>query len=307
MIRTLSIFLLLLAFLVDASHAVGQPAIPDDQNEARSLFVDGNRAMDEGRFGEARDFFRRSLELHTSIATAFNLAVSLERTGELVSSVELLSDLIAGEFGTLSPAQRTEAVDFRDRTEPDIGVAQFAITGPPSAEARLDGELLGTVQRGRFLETEVDPGEHVIVITARGVQPVERRFVMERGETLELTIPIDASELGTLVVESEADAVINVVGAGEARGEFRRTLPAGDYQVQLDGVDQEVAEVRAGQTVRLVLGRRSSRRTGLIIALSAVVLAAAAGTTAYFLLRDRQADPSSDPLYGTIFTLQAGN
>ena len=305
----LPIFAFLLATPVAAQHAEvsgNEQADDNDRQEARSLFLDGNTAMDEGRFGEAREFFRRSLTLHPSVATAFNLAVSLERTGALVDSVELLSDLIAGEFGELSDAQRTEAIDFRDRAEPDIGIAQFRVSGAPRAEARLDGELIGHIERGRSLETEVDPGEHVIVLTARNAQPVERRFVMERGESVELTIPIEADEDGTLVVETSDDAqMITVVGVGEARGEFRQALAPGSYQVQIDGTDHEVAEVRAGQTVRLVVGERSRRRTGLIVALSVIAIAAAAGTASYFLLRDPHANPTSDPVYGTIFTLRA--
>ena len=85
----------LLAILVSAAAQRPAHARADDAEDARRLFEQAGEARRSGRLVDARDLLRRSLALHPSRATAFNLALTLHKKGDDQSAVEEYKKAIA--------------------------------------------------------------------------------------------------------------------------------------------------------------------------------------------------------------------
>jgi hypothetical protein len=268
--------------------------------DARELFEQGNAATEAGRFADARDLYRRSLELEPNPASAFNLAVALTRTGEFVEAATIFEELLEGSFGGLSRTQRREVRALR--REASENVATLRVELPPVAEVeiRVDGKRIeGAV-------AHVDPGEHLVSVSSPRHRPVEDRVIVERGEerryqpTLQLRPDLT---MGRLVVEAPEGGHLSVDGVAEAMGRLDLDLEAGTYELSLraDGraTDREVV-VEAGTTSRYEVTLAPRRRVWLWIV--GAVLVAGGVATALVLTRTEQ-PPREDPVYGTISTL----
>jgi hypothetical protein len=140
-------------------------------------------AAEAGRFEEARDLLRESLDADPRASTAFNLALVLESTGELVAARALYDQLLASEFGALPEDRRARASERRTALSGEIATLRISVTGAPRADVEVDGQPRGEARAsGGALRVEVDPGAHVI----RGVCEDGNRATLEvavgRGE-----------------------------------------------------------------------------------------------------------------------------
>ena len=276
------------------------------RDQARRLFDGGTSAMNEGRFAEARDLFRRSLSLFPNAGTAFNLAVALERTGELVEAVGVFDALREEAFGALQRAQLAEVE--RLRAEADQGVAVLTLTSPSAIEGmnvRIDGELheLGSVR--------LDPGTHVVLATAPRHEPHEQRLELSRGERRDISLALELAReatVGTLIVQADdPDHGVEIVGVARDLGRLERELEPGSYEVVVrDGRRERRShvEVVAGDRMHVRLGIERGSRPWLWVGLGALVLGAAAAATAIAITREDVAPPIRDDVYGTIQTLR---
>lgn len=274
------------------------------RDQARRLFDRGTEAMNEGRFGEARDLFRRSLSLFPNSGTAFNLAVALERTGELVEAVGVFDALREEAFGPLQRAQLGEVE--RLRASADEGVGVLTLTLPEAIEGievRVDGEVyeLGPIR--------LDPGTHVVLATAPLHEPHEQRIEIERGGRRAISLSLELAReatVGTLIVQAEnADDTVEIVGVDTGIGRLERELEPGRYEVVVrDGRRERRShvEVVGGNRMHVRLGIERGARPWLWVGLGALLLGAAAAT-AIAVTRDDVAPPVNDDVYGTIQTL----
>ena len=199
--------------------------IQAQEREARARFEEANDALSSGRFAEARDLFRRSLQAHPNAAAAFNLAVALRGTGETVESVEVFDALLAGAYGALREQQRREAQGLRAETQAEIAVLQIRATGPPRTDVRIDGRRAGVVGSTDVLEAPVNAGAHVVIGTATEYEIAEQRVSVARGELAQLQLTLEPSEpppIRTRIVEASTPSIFESpwlwvgVGAGVA-------------------------------------------------------------------------------------------
>lgn len=160
-----------------------------DEAAARRLFEEAAAALQEGRFVVARDLLRRSLDEHAAAPTAFNLAVALRGTGETVEAVDLFEALLDGRYGRLDGARRTEVQSLLRETRADVATIRIEIAGPPSANARVDGEPVAPDRRGA-LTRRVDAGRHLVTATAEGWEPAEERIEIARGAETTVTLTL---------------------------------------------------------------------------------------------------------------------
>jgi serine/threonine protein kinase len=154
----------LLLLLLSAPPAIAG----EDEALARRWFDEGRHALSTGRFAEARDLFRQSLEKVPKVGSAFNLAVALRGTGESMAAVAVLDRLLAKELGPLQKAQREEAEALRRQTQAEIGVVLLRDPSPPNLNLKLDGIEVTPDPSGAIL---VDAGSHRIEASAPGHQP----------------------------------------------------------------------------------------------------------------------------------------
>jgi hypothetical protein len=178
-----------LLLLVAPSTAFAQQRDPAG---AEALFREGRRLATLGEYSSACPKFAESERLDEAAGTLFNLADCEEHVGKTASAWEHF----ARSVERLAPGDPR-----RDYAREHVGLletrlARLTVTTapgtPPSAAVSRDGVLLGAASIGAPLP--VDPGEHVIVVSAPAFDG--RRSVIEvrPGEHRNIEVSIGAGE-----------------------------------------------------------------------------------------------------------------
>lgn len=213
------------------SFAVAQDAATLEH--ARALFEAGVEALDAGRFAEAAPLLERSLALNPRPSVAFNLAFARVGMGQPVEARRVLDRLLAGDVGPVDPDLRARAE--AKRAEATSMIAHLDVLPEPvEADVRVDGAPTPSP-----VGLELDPGPHVIDVTARGFLDHQRALRLPPGarRTLRVTLseapppaaPIEESEWfwGTLA----AVAAIGVVGVVVGVALYEDGQPDVDFTV----------------------------------------------------------------------------
>ncbi len=182
------------ALLVLAVAAVARPALaaeptPDERTLAQSLFDEGRRLMDAGRYDQACTRFADSQRLDPGGGTVLNLALCYEKLGAL-----------ARAYGTYNEAL-SFAITERRREREQFARERIAALGArlphlvlrvhdPQAglDVQLDGSPVPSSVWG--VATAVDPGTHTVDAVAPGSAPFRAILTFEEGQTRELDVAL---------------------------------------------------------------------------------------------------------------------
>jgi hypothetical protein len=159
---------------------------PDEQ--ARALFVQGLQASDARRWEEAATLFQRSRELVERPSTLFNLVGVLHRLGRFREGLEAGSAYLriaGGESGD----KRAEIDRLLSEMQLAVGSLRLRVQ-PRAARVTLDGAVLAEPYA-----LALDPGKHVLAVSAAGHESDTRELLVERGGKYSLDV--------TLVPEAE--------------------------------------------------------------------------------------------------------
>lgn len=168
-----------------AIAAIARASSASDHLEAARYFDQlGVRAYAEGRFVEAKSYFRASLDAGGPATELWNLAKCDLQIGDARAAVQGL--VLYLDRDDISSDDRREAekllADVQKRPS-SVAIA----SEPGGATVRLDDHVMGTTP----LTLSVAPGEHHLHVERAGVGTEERTIVAEYG------IPITiASDLG---------------------------------------------------------------------------------------------------------------
>lgn len=200
MLRTSSAFLvpalalgLALAAAPSVAHAQGSPALLA-KAEAAALFDKGLRAFEAGRFAEALTALERSYELDPALGTLLYLADCHAQLGHTASAWAAFRSAVA--MATRTNDRRAKAAGERaaelEKSLPYVTIRP-APGGPSDQEIRRDGQIVAAASWG--VAVPVDPGPHVIEITAAGRKPVRRELRVAAGEkaVVDLAPLVDAT------------------------------------------------------------------------------------------------------------------
>ncbi len=278
------------------------------EHDARQRFVEAVEELRVGRFPEAREMLQRLLASAPNPAIAFNLAVAYRGTGELLRAEEVLSALLAEQYGEMRAEQRAEVRSDLRRVRSEIGALAVQIQGA-EGELRVDGRL--AAER----TVRVDPGEHVLVVSAEDFETVERRVRVRPGERLAISIelqPTEASRVGTIVLEAANPShELEIVGVARGVGRLEHAVAPGQYvaRVRAGAASHETTiRVRARSQTRYVFdepGRSIVDEPAFWIV--GAVLLAAAGATALGvgLSQDPSLTPPvTSPPFGVVIALE---
>jgi len=186
---------LLICAILGGGPAAAQES-EGDAAEARRLFEDADRAIDEDRLADARDLLRRSLDLAPHPATAFNLAMVSGAMGEHRAAIEVLEQLEGGEFGTLEAPQRAEVTRMISESRRELALVDVGV-GSVGADVRMDGELLATLSPGERAEARVDPGRHIVTVRTVDGRVEEREVVLEAGDERRIDFQLEPTTAST--------------------------------------------------------------------------------------------------------------
>jgi hypothetical protein len=209
--RPLSFLLLVISVALGASSASAQTR---DPAAGEALFQEGRRLMKSGDYAAACPKLEESLRLDPAVGTLVNLAMCEEQNGRTATAWQHWR--AAADQIPASDKRRATAVTRAAALEKSL--ARLTITlGPDAsaeAEVKRDGVRLGKASLG--LALPVDPGKHLVVVSAPGREPREYE------------VNVKARESQSLTVEPGAEIKVAAAPVGEAAPERWGDGPAGN-------------------------------------------------------------------------------
>jgi hypothetical protein len=176
---------------VSTAHAQSK-----DPAAAEALFREGRALSDAGDIAGACAKFRESDRLDPAVGTTFNIADCEERLGHLATAWTLFDEV--SQRLPASDKRRAVAQSRAVALEPRLPKLDIRLVTGAAAGARVvrDGVELGSAGQGTALP--VNPGEHVVVVSAPG--RAERAF----------KVVVSEREIRTLDVEPGAPNALTV-------------------------------------------------------------------------------------------------
>jgi hypothetical protein len=177
------------ALLLAACVSVAAPARAQDQAGAEALFREGRRLLEAGQIDAACAKLAESQRLDPSSGTLLNLAACHEKQGKTATAwAEYLS--AARLSRTQGKTERAEQAAQRAAAlEPELSYLTVNVTERVDGleirrgDVRMEAATLGS-------KLPVDPGEHVLTISAPGHEPVELKVtIAPKGDSQTVTVP----------------------------------------------------------------------------------------------------------------------
>lgn len=178
-----------LAFLLVLVPAVASAQTASETAAARDLFRQGLAAIEESRWDDAADAFRRSYELVPRASTLVNLATAQVELGQLVEARESYRTFLAnpGRAGRLVEDTRLALEEL----EPRIAHVRLRIEGLEDGEVvRLDGEEISRAAAAARLP--MNPGRRTVEVLRGGEVAGRASFTLDEGEEREVPIAVAA-------------------------------------------------------------------------------------------------------------------
>src|ERR1019366_2125110 len=182
--RASRIGLVLRCGLLCAVVTASPTAAAQDAATAEALFLQGRQAADAGDYPLACARFEESNRLDAAPGTLLNLADCEEHLGHLAKAWQQFRQL--DDQLPASDPRRPIAVARARALEPRIPKLRIVLVSPVPATAARDGVVLGLASLGVHLP--VDPGRHVVVVSAAG--RVDRLYELQlsEGQDAEVTV-----------------------------------------------------------------------------------------------------------------------
>jgi tetratricopeptide (TPR) repeat protein len=184
--RTMRILLLLLGLF--ASTASVQLAWA--QEPSYDQFVtEALRAYEAGRFAEARTLFRRAHELSPTARTYRTIGMCSFNLGDYVDALQNLEAALTDPRKPLTQEQKAHVSGLIEGANGKLGRFRLKLT-PENASLRIDGRAPLLLPRGELV---LEPGRHMIEVTAAGYQSSQRELAVEAGDRATLELRLVAS------------------------------------------------------------------------------------------------------------------
>lgn len=177
------------AGLARLAHAESSEA---DKSAAETLFDEGRRLSGEGKFAEACVKFADSNRLDPGVGTLLNLGQCYKSLGRGASAWSTFRE--AAALARANGQSDREALARSEASALEPTLIRLSIEVPPEVVAagpqvRRDGTAVPASLWG--LATPVDPGSHVIEVTAAGKQSVRIEVAPTvAGSTTKVVIPL---------------------------------------------------------------------------------------------------------------------
>jgi hypothetical protein len=156
---------------------------PEELQAARELFQEAFKDEQEKRYAEALEKFRRVAKVKESPSVRYRIATVLAAVGRLRESRDMYRAL-AAEKASMAPKDQEIADSAAERAaELDKRIPRVSLrvqdNPPEDLRVTVDGAPVPASTTPRILE--LDPGDHVIAASGRGVAPSEQTVHLEDG------------------------------------------------------------------------------------------------------------------------------
>lgn len=174
-------------------------AIAQNKPEGTRLFDEGRELAKQGRFEEACEKFKNSLELDRAPGTALNYGDCLEKLGQLRKAWQMF-DEAAKAFGKTNDNRAGYARERANAVEAKLAVVVVKVAEPDVAELviRIGKE---SVPPSGEIVARVEPGEIEVAASAPGREPFNQSARGVAGQRVIVEVPALPVIGGTPVVE----------------------------------------------------------------------------------------------------------
>jgi hypothetical protein len=162
-------------------------------DRARAMFGEALADQEAKRYAVALDKFRRVAEVRDTAQVEYRIGSCLEAMGEKRAAVVAYDH--AAHLGR-GDAQAQDVVASANEhiatLSADLGTLGITIHGSDAPEVRVDGtptsadELAGAII--------LEPGDHVVEVTAQHMKPTRANVTITRGKKLDLTVDLVAEK-----------------------------------------------------------------------------------------------------------------
>ena len=185
-----SIGLLVLVAFTATTSARAQERSVADKNLAQSLFDEGRKLLDEGRFAEACPRFADSQRLDPGGGTVLNLALCYEKLGKLASAYSTYGEAISLAVSERRPERESFARERSVQLAPRVPRLTFEAAHPAAGlEVRVDGTGVPMSTWGTPIL--VDPGDHEVVAHAPSLRSLRVMVSLKEGESRVVPIELE--------------------------------------------------------------------------------------------------------------------
>src|SRR5262245_10219582 len=183
MTKVLLSIAIVLSLCATAPAALAQAT---DPAAAEALFREGRTLADAGDYAGACSKFRESERLDPAIGTVFNIADCEERQGHLARAWTLYREV--AQRLPQSDGRRAIAEQRVSALEPKLPRLNVRLgpNAPATSRVEKDGVELGAASLGS--ELPLDPGAHVVRVSAPGRETQEYRVNLSEAEHLTLDV-----------------------------------------------------------------------------------------------------------------------
>lgn len=197
---TPNLAIVLTAFLSAASASLASAQSEHDLARARELFIDGARLLEQEQWSEAADRFRQVRAVRASSEVSYNLAIALERSGELAESATLLAAVVLD--GDLEARVRNEARRLLDRILPRLARLTVYPEGDAADHAVfLDGEELGLDRIAQPFA--ITAGEHRLELRRASQTIASRTITLQEGQEEEVSLVITSVSQDAVPIDDD--------------------------------------------------------------------------------------------------------
>ncbi len=258
-----------------SADARAQGATPPLAVHASRASVGGNSVeravglINDGQYAEARGVLQAAVRAQPTPWRLYNLGITLRALGSYREAAEVLSRYVEHPEPN-ADARRIGAVrEEVARLRGSLAVLRLNLR-PDAVEVRIDGrpaELEGT-------ELHLDPGPHVMQLSAPGHVTDSREIELRPGDTQEISVALrpEAGALPRLQVETRVPgASIRVDGQLLGAGSIERAMTPGEHEVEVSSANHDPLRRRVrvspdGTTrVEAALAARSSGVLPLVL------------------------------------------
>jgi hypothetical protein len=186
------------------------PRQPEDpqEAEARARFERGLALVQQGRWADAVGELEAARALRAVPPVLFNLGIAHRALGHNQRAIAAFRAYLAAVPAGGVASREAEVQTYINDLTAGLGRVRFEVT-PPDATITLDGEGLNT----GTTEREVDPGTHVVTLSAPRFRSRQETVQVNPGASATVRVSLDRAEV---VVRGPGGGPFVVMGVGAA-------------------------------------------------------------------------------------------
>jgi hypothetical protein len=181
------------AALAISLAAINGSAQTEGKALAEALFRDGRALLEQGRTDEACKKFASSYRIEHKLGTLLNLATCHEAQGKIATAWAEFTEAAVQAERTNQPERQAFAREHADALYKRLSRVSIVLEGEPEATVKVDNVQIDRAALGSPFP--IDPGEHVLTVTAPGKARWAKKFVVPPGPaSTSVSVPVLEAE-----------------------------------------------------------------------------------------------------------------